>query len=583
MRRITAKNKQISSENSRDAIKAERMPNGSERMTHMSKHNGMSDTQIIPVPKVPPAQAPAQNQTPKRPPTGSDPMAGARQRSVQQNMQMQGGSQIGYQPMAGQPVSGFGQQSRQTGMQSGRQSAMRQPRQSTMRPQRDTGMHPNRQPQRPTGAPPQAGLRRASWDGNYGGAVPPQPPVYAQPPEFQDEEPTPKRRRKRRRKKHSCLRRIVWSIFSLIFTIFAIYSIIAIIAIRKIQHVETGERHLVENAAQADSNIRNILLIGSDSRGDEQGRADTMILLSFSKYNKTLTITSVMRDSYVNIPGHGVNKLNAAYAYGGATLLMDTITNNFGIRVDDYICVNFKAFVHIADAVGGFKIDITDREAQAINVILESEVNGIMGDDPKSDFLPSGGTFVLDGKQALSYARIRYVGNADFERTERQRKVLNLLLDKLKLLSPGKVYKILKHAMPDLSTNMSGGSLYWLSLKLPYQLISYDMQSLRLPADGTYSDQTAPDGQMVLAVDFNANYAIYHDAVTQKGGIHAETQTGSVEYGIQTRGISTAEAPSDGNRPGSPSDTAGASGTDAVALWREAQPQDPERESRSAA
>lgn len=522
----------------------------------MSKHNGMSDTRKIPIPQDAAAQQPASARAPQ-PPNGSDPMSGARQRSVQQSMQRQGGMQ---QPM------------RNTGMQ--------QPRQSTVQAQRDTGMQ--RQPQPQNGIPPQAGLRRPSWEGNYSAPSQP-PPMYAQPPEFQDDEPAPRRRRKRRRRKHSCLRRIIWSVISFVFTIFAIYSIVAIIAIRKIKRVETGERHLIESAAQPDSKIRNILLIGTDARGDERGRADTMILLSFSRYNSTLTVTSLMRDSYVNIPGFGVNKLNAAYSYGGATLLMDTITNNFGIRVDDFICVNFKAFVHIADAIGGFQIEVSDREAQAINVILESEVNGIMGDGPKDDFLPSGGTFILNGKQALSYARIRYVGNADFERTERQRKVLNMMLDKLKLMRPSTAVKILKHAMPDLSTNMSGGSLYWLSLKLPYQLISYDKQSLRLPADGTFTDQTAPDGQMVLAVDFNANYAIYHKAVTEKGGLNAETQTGSAENGIQTGSVSLAGAPSDGDRSGASADTAADIGADAVAVRREAEPQNAEGQSRFAA
>ena len=295
-----------------------------------------------------------------------------------------------------------------------------------------------------------------------------------------------------------------------------LYSGVVLLAIKKLGYEETGARAITATAAEPDAAVRNVLLIGTDNREDERGRADTVILLSFSKHNHTVTMTSLMRDSYVNIPNHGTDKLNAAYAYGGATLLMDTITSNFGIPVDDYICVNFRAFVHIADAVGGLKVEISDREAEAINVILESEVNGIMGDDPKDDFLPSGGTFLLNGKQALAYARIRYVGNADFERTERQRTVLDLMLGKLKHLSPTAVPKILMKAVPELKTNMTTGELYLLSLQTPVKLIGYDMQKLRLPADGTYSDQTAPDGQMVLAVDFDANLQLYlkmiHDA-----------------------------------------------------------------------
>lgn len=371
--------------------------------------------------------------------------------------------------------------------------------------------------------PPQAAIRRASYqeqmpedDQIYAYRQPQQ--VYRQP-EFADEEirePAPKKKKRRKRHRHSCLRKIITSLLTVAVVLFGLYSGVVLLAIKKLGYEETGARAITATAAEPDAAVRNVLLIGTDNREDERGRADTVILLSFSKHNHTVTMTSLMRDSYVNIPNHGTDKLNAAYAYGGATLLMDTITSNFGIPVDDYICVNFRAFVHIADAVGGLKVEISDREAEAINVILESEVNGIMGDDPKDDFLPSGGTFLLNGKQALAYARIRYVGNADFERTERQRTVLDLMLGKLKHLSPAAVPKILMKAVPELKTNMTTGELYLLSLQTPVRLIGYDMQKLRLPADGTYSDQTAPDGQMVLAVDFDANLQLYlkmiHDA-----------------------------------------------------------------------
>ncbi|MCQ2417043.1 MAG: LCP family protein [Oscillospiraceae bacterium] len=267
------------------------------------------------------------------------------------------------------------------------------------------------------------------------------------------------------------------------------------------------------NLSDYDKDIRNILLIGTDSRDGEIGRADTIMILSFSKHNKTYTISSILRDSYVSIPGHATNKLNAAYAYGGPTLLMDTIVNNYGIPLDDYICINFKAFVNITDALGGLKLEVSDREAEEINVILQSEVNAIMGDDPLDDFLPSGGTFILNGKQALAYARIRHIGNADFERTERQRTVLDSIITSMKVKAPTAITKMMKNALPELSTNMTTKDLYLLSLKVPVDLVLYDMQMLRLPADGTFTDQTSPDGQMVLAVNFDVNHQLYVDAM----------------------------------------------------------------------
>ncbi|MBR4200220.1 MAG: LCP family protein [Oscillospiraceae bacterium] len=371
--------------------------------------------------------------------------------------------------------------------------------------------------------PADAVVRRASYQEQLpqtGKSMPYRRPPQEQyrQPEFDDydEKPTKQRAVKRKKKrKHSCLRRALWSLFIAAVVIFGLYSAVALMAIKKLEYEETGTRQLSEMANKPDPAVRNILIIGTDSRENEVGRADTMILMSFSKHNHSMTMTSLMRDSYVSIPNYGTNKLNAAYAYGGPTLLMDTITNNYGIPVDDYVCVNFRAFVHIADAFGGLKVEVSDSEAEAINIILQSEVNGIMGDDPMSDFLPSGGTFLLNGKQALAYARIRYVGNADFERTERQREVLDLLINKVKRPNPTAIPKILSNALPELKTNMTTAELYLLSLQMPTKLITYDMQKLRLPADGTFSDQTSPDGQMVLAVDFDANYQLYEKAVSE--------------------------------------------------------------------
>lgn len=381
---------------------------------------------------------------------------------------------------------------------------------------------PPRQRIRQPGAPaqPHTQIRRASYQEQMpdsGKSMPYRQPQQAyRGPEFEEElpEPAPKKKKKHRKHhRHGCLRKIISGILGLAVFLFAMYSGAVLLAIKQLNYEETAPRAITATAAEQDAEVRNILLIGTDNREDERGRADTVILLSFSKHNHTVTMTSLMRDSYVSIPNHGTDKLNAAFAYGGATLLMDTIVNNYGIPVDDYICVNFKAFVHIADALGGIKVEVSDREAEAINVILQSEVNQIMGDDPMDDFLPSGGTFLLNGKQALAYARIRYVGNADFERTERQRTVLNLMLNKLKHISPTAIPKILTKAVPELKTNMTKGQLYLLSLQTPVKLIGYDMQKLRLPADGTYSDQTSPDGQMVLAVDFDANMQLYLKAI----------------------------------------------------------------------
>ena len=131
-----------------------------------------------------------------------------------------------------------------------------------------------------------------------------------------------------------------------------------------VNSVDTGER-LVTNASMSDKNVTNILLIGSDTRDEnERGRTDSMILLSINKQTKQMTMTSLMRDCYVEIPDHGWAKLNAAYSYGGAELLMDTIEQNFDVAVDKFVYVSFFSFIDIVDAVGGINIDLSDDEAQ---------------------------------------------------------------------------------------------------------------------------------------------------------------------------------------------------------------------------
>ena len=248
-----------------------------------------------------------------------------------------------------------------------------------------------------------------------------------------------------------------------------------------------------------------MLLIGTDARdvGAERGRSDTMLLFSLNSRTQQIYLTSFMRDAYVNIPGYGNNKLNAAYSFGGAELLMDTLEQNYQISIDDYCVVSFMGFAGIIDAFGGVDVTLSDEEAKALNVILQSEVNQLAGDDPLSDFIEKGGTYLLNGKQALSYARIRYVGNADFERTSRQREVMTQLLKNAKTKAAAAVPKLITSAMPHLGTNMSDKDMYLLSLRVPLA-VRYDITQIQIPADGTYTAADI-DGQSVLQVDFDAN------------------------------------------------------------------------------
>ena len=300
------------------------------------------------------------------------------------------------------------------------------------------------------------------------------------------------------------MKKFIRHIIVFLVIIFAVYSVISLLLIRQLEKLPRGERTVTSGTLDA-GYVRSVLLIGTDARnvGSERGRSDTMILLSLNSRTQNIYLTSFMRDAYVNIPGYGSNKLNAAYSYGGAELLMDTLEQNYQVSIDDYCVVSFMGFAGIIDAFGGVKVSLSDEEANALNVILQSEVNELAGDDPLSDFIEKGGTYLLNGKQALSYARIRYVGNADFERTSRQREVMTQLLQNAKSRAVTAVPKLISSAMPHLGTNMSDAELYLLSLRVPFAM-GYDIQQIQIPADGTYTPADI-DGQSVLQVDFDAN------------------------------------------------------------------------------
>ncbi len=309
--------------------------------------------------------------------------------------------------------------------------------------------------------------------------------------------------------------KFIWKLVKLALVLalvlFVCYSIAVMRYINKVEIVEDGERveHNVE--LMTSDNVTNILLIGSDTRSvTDKGRADTVILLSINTDNKTITMTSFMRDSYVEIPGRGMGKLNASYRYGGAELLMDTLEVNFKLEIDDYVYINFESFSSIVDAVGGIELTVTDAEAQGMKAPM-AEVNDILGKPSDTDFLPSGGTYLMNGNQALAYARLRYVGNADFERTERQREVIQKVIEKARSLSIGEIDSFLKKCAGSVVTNMSKKEMYLLSLNL-IRYAGYEINELRIPCDNCYKGSMI-GGQSVLELDFDANIDVIEDTL----------------------------------------------------------------------
>ncbi len=248
----------------------------------------------------------------------------------------------------------------------------------------------------------------------------------------------------------------------------------------------------------------NILLIGNDSRQNgEDGRSDAMILLSVSSRTRKIYMISLLRDIYVEIPGHDNNRLNAAYSFGGAELLMETIEKNFDIPVHRYVQVNFEAFANLLDAVGGVDLELSREEIEYVNGylveynMLTNRPQGTDNMDPEAS-----GMVHLNGPQALAYCRIRYLGT-DFGRTERQRKVMAEVIKKL----PGAVLtnfgELTDGLLPNLTTNLTQWECFRLSL-MGGKLLTYDLVPDSIPQPGTYKSATIRK-MSVLEVDFDAN------------------------------------------------------------------------------
>ena len=305
-----------------------------------------------------------------------------------------------------------------------------------------------------------------------------------------------------KKKKHSGLKKFL--IFILI--LLAIFFGGLYLAVGVVYDQMNYEQNESVSGPLKENGVTSVLLIGSDSRtSGTEGRSDAMILITISDRTKTVHMTSLLRDMYVEIPGHDGNRLNAAYAYGGPELLMETINQNFGTGVYHYAVVNFEAFANLVDAVGGVELELTNEEVQWVNAYL-NEYNELRGMPMETDYLDTSlsGNIHLNGAQALAYCRNRYIGT-DFARTQRQRNVLSAVMKKLPgalITNPG---GLINGLFPNLTTNLTQGECMRLAM-MAGKLLTYDIVQDSLPLDGTYSNATIRE-MSVLQVDFDQNRA----------------------------------------------------------------------------
>ena len=239
----------------------------------------------------------------------------------------------------------------------------------------------------------------------------------------------------------------------------------------KLQQVDIDEGDLGISDEVSDnlSGYRNIAIFGVDSRDNElvKGtRSDCIILATIDEKTKEVKLTSVYRDTYLEITGRSLDKVTHAYAYGGAALSMSTLNTNLDLNIKEFVTVNFESVVDIVNAVGGVNIDITSSELKYINGYID-EINRVTNNN--ASHITKTGSQTLNGVQALAYGRIRYTAGGDYKRTERMRDVMMAVVNKAKKMSVTKLNSLADTLLPKVYTNMSAGEIIGL---IP-QLASY--------------------------------------------------------------------------------------------------------------
>lgn len=321
---------------------------------------------------------------------------------------------------------------------------------------------------------------------------------------------------KRRRRRHRILKRllilvlILAAFFGLLFgtktgrRVF--YQIAGSYIYKSLQH-EDGTADTVQNDESAEiigrqeEYVLNYLIFGIEEIEGARN-TDSMMIASINSKDDTIKLTSLMRDSYVDIPGWKSTKLNAAYAHGGVDLLMKTIESNYKIHLDGYAYVNFESFEKIVDSVDGIDIKLGKVEARYLN-----RTNYISNPEYRN---VKAGVNTLNGNQALGYSRVRKVetlggANNDYGRTLRHRRIMNAFFKKFKSLSIFKQFFVAKECMGYVTTNLTEEQITQAIEVIMENKIN-NLKTIRIPADGMFDAPTEYQGVTYpIVLDWDKN------------------------------------------------------------------------------
>jgi LCP family protein required for cell wall assembly len=263
----------------------------------------------------------------------------------------------------------------------------------------------------------------------------------------------------------------------------------------------------------------NIMLIGVDARDPDEGsRSDVMMIATVDKKHNKIKLASLMRDMIVDMEGKGPmegqkqDRLNHTYAYGKAPLTVKTVNENFKTNIKDFVKVDFFGMEKIIDYIGGVDIELKKSEISVLNNYIR-EVSKIEKDE-NPPYLENSGTQHLNGRQAVAYARIRYVGNGDYERTARQRRVLTAIVNKLSKLNPIELNNAIGEMLPYVETSLDKGTIIGLAKDVVTQGMS-KVEQMRLPLDD-HNKVIYPNGVYFIGWDKEPNLEALHKFIYEE-------------------------------------------------------------------
>ena len=280
----------------------------------------------------------------------------------------------------------------------------------------------------------------------------------------------------------------------------------------------------------------NIALFGLDNRDTgryDGGNSDCIMIASINNDTKKVKLISVYRDTFLNVKEETYNKINSAYSYGGPKGAIAALNRNLNLDIVNYVAVDFGALVEAIDLLDGIELTLTDQEVQIMNDNYIDEINQVTG--KSSGRLSGGGTYRVDGVQALAYCRIRYTAGDDFKRTERQRLVLTKMIEKAKGSSIATVGSMINSMIDEISTCYTSKGL----LELASSVMDYELEDTHGWPFELCTGNYGSKGSLVVPTDLETNVKELHEYLFDEKNNVSSTVSGISDYIVNYTGCTT--------------------------------------------